>query len=98
MTDLDAEIRAVEVQANQGAKAVDDRLARQQADDRSLIAKIIIFVFVGLVVLVVIAAIIGAYLFDWEYLVEPGKFLMGILGSVMLPVVTLVIGYYFGTK
>jgi len=31
-------------------------------------------------------------------LVEPGKFVMAILGSIMLPVVTLVIGYYFGSK
>lgn len=98
MTDLDAEIRAVEEQAHQGAKAVDARIARQQADDRSLIARVVVFTFVALVVVAVLAAIAGAYLFDWNDLVEPGKFLLTILGSVMLPVVTLVIGYYFGSK
>ena len=98
MPGFDAEIQAAEDQAQQGAKAVDDRLARQQADDRSLIAKVIIFAFVGMVAVVVLAAILGAFFFNWNDLVEPGKFLMGILGAVMLPVVTLVIGYYFGSK
>ena len=98
MADLDSEIKAVEEQARGSEKAIGDRLQRQQADDRSLIAKIIVFAFVALMTLVVVAAILGAYWFDWEDLVEPGKFLMTILGSVMLPVVTLVIGYYFGSK
>ena len=47
---------------------------------------------------VVVAATFGAYYVDWNALVEPGKFLLTILGSVMLPVVTLVIGYYFGKE
>jgi hypothetical protein len=96
--DLDAAIEATEQQAAQGAKALQDRIQRQQADDRSLIAKIIIVAFVVLIAIVVGAAIVGAAFFDWDELIEPGKFLMGILGSVMLPVVTLVIGYYFGSK
>jgi ABC-type glycerol-3-phosphate transport system permease component len=98
MSDLDADIKSVELQVQAGAQAVSDRIQRQQADDRSLIAKVIIFAFIALVVISVLAAIAGAYLFDWQDLVEPGKFLMTILGSVMLPVVTLVIGYYFGSK
>jgi len=48
--------------------------------------------------LVVLAAIVGTIFFPWDKLVEPGKFLTAILGSVMLPVVTLVIGYYFGKE
>ena len=58
----------------------------------------IIRAFVVLVCLVVAATILGVAYRDWEQLAEPAKFLMSILGSVMLPVVTLVIGYYFGKK
>jgi hypothetical protein len=96
--DLDSEIAAAEQVVEQGRKAFEDRLKRQQADDRSLIAKLIVWAFVFLMTLVVFAAIVGAYLFDWNALVEPAKFLMAILSSVMLPVVTLVIGHYFGKE
>lgn len=98
MADLDADIKATEQQAQESAQAVRDKVARQQADDRSLIARVVVFSFVALVVIAVTAAIVGAYLFDWNDLVEPAKFVMAILGSIMLPVVTLVIGYYFGSK
>ena len=47
---------------------------------------------------IVFATTVGTYFFDWNKLVEPAKFLMTILSSVMLPVVTLVIGYYFGSE
>jgi hypothetical protein len=48
----------------------------------------------------VVAAVVGGtiYFSDWNRIAEPAKFLMAVLGSVMLPVVTLVIGYYFGSK
>ncbi len=49
----------------------------------------------GVVVLIVA---IGTLFIGWDKLSEPAKFLMSILGSVMLPVVTLVIGYYFGKE
>jgi len=98
MSDLDSEIKAVEQQAAGSVSAVTDSIQRQQAGDRSLIARIVIFTFLGLCVVVTAAAIFGAYLFDWSALVEPGKFLLTLLGSVMLPIVTLVIGYYFGTR
>jgi len=98
MADLDAAFEATEVQVEQSARAIDERVARQQADDRSLIAKVIIWAFVGFIGLVIGAAIAGTYLRGWSELVEPAKFLQNILGSVMLPVVTLVIGYYFSSK
>jgi hypothetical protein len=71
---------------------------RQQDGDRSLLAKVIIFAFVALVVIVVAATIAAAAFFPWANVEEPAKFLMAILGSVMLPVFTLLIGYYFGSK
>ena len=47
---------------------------------------------------VVVIVAYGTFAIGWEKLVEPAKFLLSILGSVMLPVVTLVIGYYFGKE
>ena len=100
MADVDSEIAAAEKKVQQSREAYDQRIYDQQADDRSYIAKLVVRVFVGLVVLVVLAVIAGIFYFcgDWDKLVEPAKFLMAILGSILLPVVTLVIGYYFGSK
>ena len=98
MEKLESEFEAAEEAAKERDVALADRLARQQADDRSAIAKTIVYAFVGLIAWVVIAATLGVIFFDWDSLVEPGKFLMAILSSVLLPVVTLVIGYYFGAE
>lgn len=98
MADLDSEFAAAEQKAEEREKALEESLQRQQADDRSSIAKLIVWSFVILMGWVVVAATIGTYFFDWASLVEPSKYLATILGSVMLPVVTLVIGYYFGKE
>lgn len=97
--DLDSEFAATARELSIADKAVEERLKRQQADDRSLIAKLIVWAFVILVGIVVLTVIAGVFYFGtWDTLSEPAKFLMAILSSVMLPVVTLVIGYYFGSK
>lgn len=98
MADLDSAFEATEKTVEESKKALEEKLQRQQADDRSHIAKLIVWAFVILVGWVVIAATIGGYFLEWSRLIEPGKFLMVILGSVMLPVVTLVIGYYFAKE
>jgi ABC-type glycerol-3-phosphate transport system permease component len=98
MSDIDSQIAAAEELYKQSQRALEERSKRLQADDRSVIAKLIISVFVALIFVVVVAVIYGTYLFGWEEISEPAKFLMAILGSVMLPVVTLVIGYYFANK
>ena len=99
MPDIDSQIAAAEELVKQSQKALEERNKRLQADDRSHIAKLIIWAFVVLLTVVVIAVVIGlAYFGDWNEVSEPAKFLMAILSSVMLPVVTLVIGYYFGSK
>lgn len=99
MADLDSEFAATEQQLRLADQAVEDRLKRQQADDRSHIAKLIVWAFVILMAIVVLAVGIGLLYFgDWDQISEPAKFLMAILSSVMLPVVTLVIGHYFGHK
>jgi len=98
MADLDSEFAAAEQKAEEREKALEESILRQQADDRSSIAKLIVWSFVILMGWVVVAATIGTYFFEWDSLVEPSKYLATILGSVMLPVVTLVIGYYFGKE
>ena len=101
MPSLDAEIQETEQRVEQTNRAVEDWRQRQQErqqDDRSLIAKIIVWAFVLLMGVVILIVAIGTLLIGWDKLSEPAKFLMSILGSVMLPVVTLVIGYYFGKE
>jgi anti-sigma factor RsiW len=98
MPDLDAAFQAAEQETAQTQRQVEDWRQRRQADARSHIAKLIVWAFVILVAVVVIAAGAGTYFLGWDKLVEPGKFMMAVLGSVMLPVVTLVIGYYFGKE
>jgi len=94
--DLNAAFAAAKAEADVGKNALDAQ--RQRANDRSYIAKIIVWSFVILMVLIVVATTVGTYFFDWAELTEPATFLMTILSSVMLPVVTLVIGYYFGSE
>lgn len=99
MPDIDSQIAATEELVRQSQKALEDRNKRLQADDRSHIAKLIIWAFVLLMAMVVLAVAAGfAFFGSWDKVSEPAKFLMAILSSVMLPVVTLVIGYYFGSK
>ena len=101
MPSLDAEIQETEQRVEQTNRAVKDWQQRQQErqqDDRSLIAKIIVWAFVLLMGVVILIVAVGTFLIGWDNLSEPAKFLMSILGSVMLPVVTLVIGYYFGKE
>lgn len=98
MTDLDSEFEASEKKAEERKEALQDRIQRQQADDRSAIAKLIIWAFVVLMAWVVLAVSIGSMATGWDAFAEPSKYLMSILSSVMLPVVTLVIGYYFGKE
>jgi len=93
---LDAAFAAVQTRVEEGENALE--ASRRRAGDRSYIAKIIVWSFVILMVWIVFATTVGTYFFDWNKLVEPAKFLMTILSSVMLPVVTLVIGYYFGSE
>ena len=96
MADLDVAIAATEKTFEEGKNALE--LASQRAGDRSRIAKIIVWSFVILIGWLVLAVTVGTYFLDWSRLTEPAKFLMTILSSVMLPVVTLVIGYYFGSE
>ena len=96
MADLDAAFAAAEKTVEEGKNAL--QLASMRAGDRSYIAKLIVWSFVVLMAFVVVAIVLGAINGAWEAFAEPAKLLMTILSSVLLPVVTLVIGYYFGSE
>ncbi|MDH4173914.1 MAG: hypothetical protein OEV97_09250 [Betaproteobacteria bacterium] len=103
MADNDSQLAAIDAKlaaaglSLKRSQEVEDQNRRLQADDRSHIAKLIVRVFVVLISLLVLSVIAGVgYLGDWDKISEPAKFLSSVLSSVMLPVVTLVIGYYFG--
>ncbi|WP_126456814.1 hypothetical protein [Sulfuriflexus mobilis] len=76
---------------------VNDFIKRQRAKDQSKIAWRIINVFVA-AILAIFLLVIGYLLFGqteggWK---APAEFLVTFISSVLLPIVTLVLGYYFG--
>ena len=80
--------------AAQQAQTVADEVSRREADDRSWIARRIIWVFVGVIaaglgILVVGAAMTG----KWD---AAGAQSVDLIKSAVIPVVTLVLGYHFG--
>ena len=83
---------------NKAKPSLDAYTQKKKDDDRSFISQIIVTSFVILIGIIVIAAIAGTYYLGWEKIDEASKFLLTVLSSVMLPVVTLVLGYYFGKE
>ena len=74
MPDIDSQIAAAEQLVKQSQKALEERNKRLQADDRSHIAKLIIWAFVVLLAVVVVAVIAGlAYFGGWDEVSEPAK-------------------------
>jgi uncharacterized membrane protein len=98
MSDLDQLMAATERNVAQSQKAAEEYARRRQQDDRSLIAKLIVYAFVGLIAFVVVILSGALFWKPWKDIEEAAKFLLAILSSVLLPVVTLVIGYYFGKE
>lgn len=76
---------------------VDEAEKERRNRDRSEIGRTIITLFVASVLIVLIAIVLMAWanLSTWK---EASEKLVTLLSSVVLPVVTLVIGYYFGTE
>lgn len=94
---LESEVEAVDEQTERYLK-------RRRALDRSLIGWLIIGAFVASLALIFLLVMLnlgpapgctGAAC-DAQRWKEPAEFLLTIVSSVMLPVVTLVLGYYFG--
>lgn len=97
-SDLDQLLSATAKNVEQGQRAAEDYAQRLQQDDRSLIAKLIVWAFVGFIGFVVIVLLVASIFKPWSQFEDVAKFLLSILSSVLLPVVTLVIGYYFGKE
>ncbi len=69
--------------------------AQQEADDRSQIARLIINIFVGAVAAVLILLALEGFLdrLSWPDVTTKAA---DLIKTSVLPVVTLVLGYYFG--
>ena len=85
-------------------ESADDLIKQQRANDQSKIALTIVLAFVGMIVAIFLIVAFNLESIQgcedcnqgrWQ---EPAKFLLGMVSSVMLPVVTLVLGYYFGSE
>ena len=97
MDPLLAQIEELQSENLSVEETVDDFIKRQRASDQSRIAWVIIWAFVVAIAgifLLVLGAQFSTTL-DWK---DPAEFLVGIVSSVLLPVVTLVLGYYFGKE
>ncbi len=93
----DQVIEEVRDAISQSQQSLNDYLARLQAGDRSRIARSIVNLFWFGCAISLLFVVVGTYLKvpDWDKAAEK---LIGVLSSVILPVVTLVIGYYFGSE
>ena len=80
------------------AKSLDADEEAAKSRDRSTIGRRVVNVFLAVVVLLILYVLIGAVAFGWESIKTPAEYAATTVGAVLLPVVTLVLGYYFGTS
>ena len=83
---------------NKEVISVADEIKKQQARAQTKIAWVIIWAFVGAVALLFAQVLCSLALNKDAGWKEPAEFLSGIISSILLPVVTLVLGYYFGKE
>ena len=87
-------VPSAEEAAQRAQDTVADQVSRREADDRSWIAKRIIGVFVAMIFAGLGILVVGAAMTDeWQ---NAGDQSVDLIKSTVLPVVTLVLGYYFG--
>ena len=90
---IEARVSGLEQTVQQSSRVIDTSLARA-ADDRSWIARSIIWIFsAGIGVVLVLYFIEGWQSGQWSNAASQAA---DLIKSVMLPVVTLILGYYFG--
>ena len=77
------------------AESLDAEAAKHQ--DRSILGRWIIGVFLSSIVALLSYVLIGPLVFGWDLILTSAQYASTTIGSVLLPVVTLVLGYYFGT-
>lgn len=92
--DLDTAFALAKNDVDEAEAAIQSYDQQRFAKDRSYIANIVVVAFV----LLIAAITAGVFLQDWSTWEKPAEFLLKMLNSVLLPVVTLVIGYYFGKE
>lgn len=78
-------------------RSVEEDAERRKQRDRSFIAKSVVVSFLVISALLILYVLITPIFSSWNALKEPAQEAATILGSILLPVVTLVLGYYFGT-
>ena len=99
--DIDALIADAGQSLQQASDSVIEHERRQETQDRSQIARIIIWTFAltvgGFFIFAAIMGIVGSYrgVTDWK---DAAGLIVEVLKSVLLPVVTLVLGFYFGRQ
>ena len=77
-------------------EGIDDWLKREQGETQTWVTKRIILVFIFCTLIIFLFVFLSyPNQKDWE---EPAKFLLSVVTSVLLPIVTLVLGYYFGSE
>ena len=74
---------------------VDAEVAKHK--DRSAIGRWVVAVFLAVVVVLLLYVLGGSLIYNWDSIKTPAEYASTTIGSVLLPVVTLVLGYYFGT-
>ena len=88
------QLEETQSQVSRDTQIVAAATQNQAERDRSWIARTIIWIFVGAVAGVLFLLLLrGLYTGDWETVTTQAA---DILKSAVLPVVTLVLGYYFG--
>jgi hypothetical protein len=81
---------------DQRAEATLDQAALRAAEDRSWIARRIIWIFTSVIgVVLLLYSIAGFQTGQWSNAAAQAA---DLIKSVMLPVVTLVLGFYFGSR
>lgn len=92
LRELLAETREVVEEVDESAE---DYAARRQADDRSKIAHVIVYLFAGLVSVFFAFVILEPHFTETSS--EASSLMLDALKTLVLPILTLVLGYYFGS-
>ena len=93
-----AEIESKSQSVRARRRDIDDALTAKHAQDQSDIARLIVWLFAISFALIAGAIAVAFWREDNSGWISLAETLTGMLSSILLPIVTLVIGYYFGTE
>ncbi len=93
--DISLRVASVERYLAGRAPAIDASVGRE-AEDRSWIARAILWVFVGTILAILALLLVdGVMTKEWGIVTERAA---DLIKTAVLPVVTLVLGFYFGSR